>query len=69
MEKQLHARSSTHNNLTHTFDRIFSKARGVELFPEEKTDILKSIEKMHLATANIKNKNGNENEKEKITVT
>ncbi len=49
MEKQLHAKSSTPNiESTHTFDRIFTKARGVELFPDEKADILKSIKKMHL---------------------
>lgn len=54
MEKQLHAKSNTPNTqLIHTFDRIFSKARGVELFPEEKSNILKSIEKMRLATAPV----------------
>ena len=54
MEKQLYAKSNTHNNnLTHTFDRIFTKARGVQLFPEEKLDFIKKIEKMHMATAPV----------------
>lgn len=54
MEKQLHAKSNTHNiSLTHTFDRIFTKARGVELFPDEKVDILKAIQTMQLLTAPV----------------
>lgn len=54
MEKQLHAKSNTHNsNLIHTFDRIFIKARGVQLFPEEKLDILNSLEDMRIATAPV----------------
>lgn len=57
MEKQLHAKSSTHSTyLIDTFDRFFTKARGVELFPEEKTKMLNAIERTRAATAPIQAK-------------
>ena len=52
MEKQLYAKNSTHNN-TPFIERIFTEARGVHLFPEEKAAILKSIQTMQLVTAPI----------------
>lgn len=46
MEKLRHSNSSL--NTINTFDRFFSKARGVELFPEEKDSILKKLQEFAL---------------------